>query len=97
MEEKIICSAVYYSKFDKDLEHKPKNITSGLIVYGPRHSHCFDTLAQILNFENIEHEKIIQGFVDRYEAWKIAQNSNQLICKRDKTEKDWILFGEDLY
>lgn len=104
MEEKIVCSAVYYPKFDKELEHKPKNIKNWLIVYGPRHSHCFDTLAQILNLETLEHEKLVQGFVtdkqrfvDRYEAWKIAQSSNQLICKRDKTEKDWILFSEDLY
>lgn len=104
MEERIICSAVYYPPYDKNLEHKPKNIESWLVVYGPRHSQCFDTLAQILDLETMEHEKIVQGFitdkqrfVNRYEGWKIAQKSNQLICKRDIEEKDWILFSEDLY
>jgi len=124
--EKVICSAIYYNvefkdenekleynKYISDFIHLPKNIKNWIVIYWPRHSHCFEILYKIFeNKININKLYIIQwfittknNFVNRNEAYKIAVHSWQL--KNIVENKKWNinsdiniekeLFSEDLY
>lgn len=84
--EFIICSAIWY----KDLSTQgllPKNITKGIVVLGYRHMHGVGDYEQgfITN---------LNRFVDRYEAFDIAKNANQIINSNPIKR---ILFSEDLW
>lgn len=99
----IICSAVYSPSYVWEVSFNPKNIEKGIVVYWPRHSHCYEQLSKMCNIDDINHKEVIHWFVtsqnmfvDRYEWYKIAKNAWQLICKRKEVERE-MLFSEDLY
>jgi len=100
-QEYILCAAILYPEYDKKVFHLPKNIQQWLVIYWPRHSHCFSILSE-MKIENFKNSNIIQGFVtskqkfvSREEAFVIAKEANQL--KDVDNKKSSILFSEDLY
>lgn len=92
--EKILCAAIHFDDGNK-YEHQPKNIESGFVVSGRRHSNCYATLSAIGKVLKLEERALYafervgrdeQGFitnlnryVNRKEAMKIAKAANQLI------------------
>lgn len=95
-EERILCAAIYY-KNDKYYPHQPKGILNGFVICGRRHHNCISILS-IMNLPKNVH--IEQGFitnldrfVDREEAFIIAEKTGQLLFKH----KTGSLFSEDLY
>ena len=92
--EKILCSALDYN---------------GIIICGHRHSDCYNILNGILSKHNVEDElpeRTSQGFltsfnrfVDRREAWIIAEKNNQIEFGKSVSdlEKKSILISENLY
>jgi hypothetical protein len=105
MEERIICSAIWFDDSNNHV-HQPINIKSGFVICGMRHHNCFTTLSVLSDYDfkkvtefkkgMINHE--VQGFittknrfVDREEAAIIAFNSGQISVQIEK------LFSEDLY
>jgi outer membrane protein assembly factor BamB len=89
--KKIICAAI--------------RLENGKIYYGHRHSHCIDAANGELSWEmsrkQIMEVKKEQGFVttegefvNRHEAWKIAQAANQIIRN---TGGGGTLYSEDIY
>lgn len=104
MKEQIQCAAIWFH--DNLLyDHQPMNVKSGFVVCGHRHHNCFMT-AYILQSSR-EYIKLnkTQGFltntnrfVDRYEAFKIAKEANQIL--EDSSlylAKEGKLYSEDLY
>ena len=94
MIEQILCAAVHLQT-GKEIEHQPKNISSGIVVCGLRHCNCL-LIAWQLDPE--KKAKRVQGFltnknrfVERVEGAEIAFKAKQIseIKKR--------LFSEDLY
>lgn len=81
--EFIACSAVWYQD-GKERIHNPRNVESGLVVYGIGHHHCFALLGEM--FPKREYlAKYADGFmtshcrfVDRKEGMEIARLQNQL-------------------
>ena len=102
MEEKIICSAIWYKELNTPV-YRPVNIESGVVVCGHRHPHCIHTLVALTGKRSVEKEvgKYTQGFltntnrfVDREEGAKIALESGQIEkLNYSKTR----LYSEDLY
>ena len=95
--EYILCAAIYYNDFIKH-EQQPFNIKTGYVVCGLRHCNCF-AIAQMIT--TIRHPQI-QGFitnfgkfVDRKEAFNIAEKAGQLLDMGTKSERS--LISEDLY
>ena len=100
--EKIVCSAVYF-KDGKEHPHQPRNIKTGIVISGLRHCNCFATARIIrLHQENESSQGFIttnHNYVDRYEAYKIAEKNKQFLdsprVPHDKFNQQ--LFSEDLY
>ncbi len=92
MTEKIVCAAILIPKYSGG--HK-----DDLIVCGLRHSDCIKTFVM---FEGVPiPNSSIQGFittrnrfVDRAEAWIIAENGNQII---NNLHNKGSLMSENLY
>lgn len=91
--ERIICAAI-------------KVVDTGKVYYGHRHSHCISAmngeLSWELNRKQIGTLTTVQGFitsekrfVDRVEAFVIAQENNQIINPNETRGTD--LYSEDLY
>lgn len=91
MKEFIICAAI--------------KLASRKIYYGHRHCHCLNAmngqLSWTMNRQEImkinEEEGFITSlnrFVDRQEAWKIAEENNQII---QQSGGKGTLYSEDLY
>lgn len=81
--EYILCAAIHI-KDGNVSEHKPVNITSGLVIVGRRHYDCYTIIKEIYNIDDYQKLKEIQGFltntnrfVDRKEAYLIAKAANQ--------------------
>lgn len=105
MEQKeyILCAAIHY---EDGIEHlsQCKNIKTGFVISGRRHDNCIMTYVIIRDILNGEIKRFpdTQGFitntdrfVNRAEAFKIAQAAGQLIVPDDSKEN--ILTSEDLY
>ncbi len=103
--EIILCAAVWY----KEIEVKkfipvnilPKNCDKGLVFCGHRHAQCIYTKCSITGLRDCESGENEQGFltnknrfVDRKEAWLIAEKANQIIRR---SGGHGTLYSEDLY
>jgi len=109
MKEKILMSAIYITGINAEAEilvneiyeqtYKPKNVSSGFVIYGYRHSHCFEILAKIEGIESLRGKiAVTQGFIsnrdyfhNRFAAAVIASDAGQI---KEITEQ---LYSEDLY
>ncbi len=101
MEEKIICSAIWYKEQPTAI-YKPTNVDVGVVVCGHRHPHCIHTFIALTGKRSIKPEcgEYIQGFltnlnrfVDRFEALEIAKKQNQIINPNVGNQ----LYSEDIY
>jgi len=96
--ERIICAAMHIDNGKPNQFEEPLNIKTGIVIYGPRHHNCFDTVSLFWKDEDYKNFKIIQGywtsetrFVDRHEGAIIAFNAGQT-----KTNVK-TLYSEHLY
>ncbi len=102
MDERILCAAIWYKKVEPRASHRPINTPGGIVLCGFRHG---DVISQVLpltgkrQFELGEH---VQGFltnknrfVDREEAWGIAEKQGQIFRKNVGGEGK--LYSEHLY
>jgi hypothetical protein len=94
--EKIICAAIHFND-GRQYPQQPSNIEKGLVIAGLRHCNCFGTMSAT-KFSKATPN--IQGFitnknrfVNRKEAFAIAEKAGQLIAQHQKDH----LFSEDLY
>ena len=95
--ERILCAATYYND---NLKHEcqPKNITIGYVIAGRRHSNSIITGLLITPKILPTTQGFITSFdrfVDRHEAFKIAEIADQLLIKT--TTRTKALISEDLY
>lgn len=96
--EFIVCSAVWYQDGEKRV-HSPRNVESGLVVYGVGHHHCFALLGEMFpDRRYLAHTE--DGFmtshlrfVDRIEGKEIAKREGQMNCELERTE----LFSENIF
>lgn len=107
MEEKIICSAIWYKELElkkpEVLEPRgfsPYNVDKGIVFCGWRHPNCMYQMIAITGLKDYEAGESEQGFltnknrfVDRKEGAKIALAADQI----DKLKYGTILYSEDLY
>lgn len=107
--EYILCAAIYFND-GKEYDHQPKNIKTGFVIAGRRHSNCYATLSAISKALNLEERALVfferidrdsQGFitnlnryVDRKEGYEIAKVAKQLRISEHESK---ILVSEDLY
>ena len=103
MEEKIICSAIWYKELPTPV-FRPDNVEDGCVVCGLRHMHCIYIMNALTGKRSVEPEvgKYIQGFltnknrfVDRVEGLQIALEQNQIIDLKEVRGNR--LHSEDLY
>lgn len=107
MEERIICSAIWYKELSLKKElptysYLPKNLTHGVVFCGHRHSQCIYTKCAVTGLRDAESGEYIQGFltsnnrfVDRKEALEIALYQNQVLdVSKIRGNR---LYSEDLY
>lgn len=101
--EYILCAAIHY-KDGKQYKHQPKNIATGFVVCGRRHHNIIGTLAMAFNYPT--KLDTVQGFitssdrfVDRYEGWEIAKDSDQIKFGKVASDKGEgsMLISENLY
>lgn len=98
--ERVLCAAVYVDD-SVGHNHQPKNIKTGFVVSGWRHHNCLSTLYITTRKKAHEHpSRVLQGFltttnryVDRAEAYTIAQREGQFIQPGRAGE----LYSEDIY
>lgn len=105
MKEYILCAAIWYKELPTQ-RLLPKNLTQGIVVCGHRHGHCIDIMKMLSNLRTVRFGpecvgETIQGFltnnnrfVDRQEAFEIAEKQNQL---NDRPRAGRDLYSEDLY
>lgn len=89
--EYILCAAVWYKEIKSIKEipfnsTNPLNCPTGLVFSGHRHGQCIYTKCAITGLRDCESGENEQGFltnlnrfVDRQEAWKIAEKANQIV------------------
>jgi hypothetical protein len=104
MEERIICSAIWYKELPTQ-HFLPKNVTVGIVVCGHRHAHCIDIVKSLSGLRTVKLSpdgvgETIQGFltntnrfVDRVEGAEIALKCKQI----EKLNYGNQLYSEDLY
>lgn len=98
--EHILCAAIWYDDGKEYKNHfKPKNIRTGFVVCGRRHSNCGAILSLMSDFP-FKKEQLKEGFltstdrfVDRIEGRKIAFLAKQI----EDEEPDGVLISEELY
>lgn len=107
MNEKILCSAVWYKdiKSQKDVPircYLPNNVDTGVVFIGHRHGNCIYTKYAITGLRDGEDGEHVQGFltsknrfVDREEALQIALKENQVLNINEIRGNR--LYSEDLY
>jgi len=102
-QEWILCAAVHYDDGQDTYIHQPKNIKTGYVVAGRRHHNCITIHSMLKGLRDVPNNfPIIQGFltsrdrfVNREEAFDIAEGANQLNDRTRFTNR--TLFSEDLY
>lgn len=97
VKEYILCAAIHY-KDNIKREHQPKNIETGVVVCGRRHSNCFITLFMISDEKNFNNENSTQGFLtseDRFVDRKIGMHIALRVGQIKKKQN--TLISEDLY
>lgn len=99
--EYILCAATHYND-GVVYKEQPKNIESGIVVCGRRHSNSIMTLIQ-LKCDGVNDKLMIQGFItsknrflNREDAYIIAMKENQ-IWHNPHDNDSHILVSEDLY
>lgn len=98
--EYIICAAIHYqSLLMGKLTHHPKNVDSGFVVCGHRHSNIIELTHKLCGFSL--HDSDIQGFltsknrfINRKEATIIAREANQLSKPHYEGQE---LYSENIY
>jgi hypothetical protein len=107
MEEKIVCSAVWYKELElkKDMPtytYLPKNLDKGIVFCGFRHGQCIYSKYAITGLRDAESGENEQGFltsknrfVSREEGLEIALKQNQFIDLKEIRGNQ--LYSEDLY
>jgi hypothetical protein len=103
MEERIICSAIWYKDFLKPI-HSVVNVDRGVVLCGHRHAHIIHQHVTLMGKSAIQMGENIQGFltsknrfVDRKEGMEIAIANNQLIGKSAYKKIGQNLYSEDIY
>ena len=89
--EKILCLAIWYKELPLVRTFKanvlPINCDRGVVFCGFRHPHCMYSMISVTGKRSVETEvgKYVQGFltsknrfVDRKEAWIIAEREGQI-------------------
>jgi hypothetical protein len=110
MEERIICSAIWYKELPlkrpdvlKPRGSAPYNVDEGIVFCGWRHPNCMHQMMAITGKRSVESEvgKYIQGFltntnrfVDREEGARIALDFGQIEKLNYSKNR---LYSEDLY
>lgn len=96
---KILCAAVWHQNHYQAIE-QPKNILTGCVFVGRRHSNCYEQI--IIQGIPVGYGDCIDGFItnDNYfltrkEAFKTALKAEQLLKYVDKASK--LLISEMLY
>lgn len=100
-DERILCAAIWYKSVEPRAAHRPINTPGGVVLCGYRHG---DVISQVLPLVG-ERQYIlgehVQGFltsknrfVDREEAWTIAEQQGQIVKKLSGNK---ILYSENLY
>lgn len=104
-QEKILCAAIWYKGIaplknpELVINGAPKNIDSGIVICGHRHSNCLYTAVAMWGEQaKLNYNTTVQGFltshnrfVERPEAAKIAWEAKQIDRELDG------LMSEDLY
>lgn len=100
MEERIICSAIWYLDL-KTPVFKPINTDNGIVFCGHRHPHCLHQMIAMTGKRQCEAGEEIQGFltnlnrfVNRTEAATIALSCGQI---KELQYSSSELYSEDLY
>ncbi len=100
--EYILCAAIHY-KDGGSYPHQPKNVDSGLVMAGRRHSDCIAMLSLLNGYNKSLVGRDAQGFltshnrwVSRSEAYLIAKAAGQLLHNLHDPANP-ILISEDLY
>jgi hypothetical protein len=81
----------------------PVNINNGFVILGRGHKECDDLAEDLVDFAVIDDIDKVYGFlttsnrfVDRYEAFQIAKNADQLFSFIDKNQ-DTLWAGDIFY
>jgi hypothetical protein len=101
--DRILCAAVHFLDLPPSTISKSINIDRGLVITGRRHCDCYATLFALTSQETIDSAgDDVQGFltasnrfVDRFEAFEIAKNAEQLLPQVDRSGN--LLISEMLY
>ena len=98
--ERILCAAIWYKDWPV-AKISPVNINSGVVMCGHRHGHIIHQHVAMMGKRAAEMGEYEQGFltdagrfVDREEAWIIAEKANQII---QQSGGYGTLYSEDLY
>ena len=104
--EYIVCAANwYYGDPDARIyyNHQPSNIKYGYVICGFRHNNCIQTKYLLSGLKIHDGRNLISGFltsknrfVDRKEAYEIADSQNQIVHKSGNLNER-ILYSEDIY
>jgi hypothetical protein len=105
MEERIICSAIWY-KMQPTAKLMPINIDYGVVLCGHRHPHIIYQMLALTGLRTVQSGENSVGdneqgfltnlnrFVNRKEAWIIAEKANQII---NVSGGKCTLYSEDIY
>lgn len=102
---RILCAANWYKTEDK-VHHQPKNVSTGFVVAGRRHSSIYPVVAHISGpgrdaLRDVEEQGFLTSdnrWVNRHEAYDIAETANQLnMAEVRRRGGHRVLYSEDLY
>jgi len=104
--EKIVCAAIWYKDLPTQEHHNCTNVDRGVVICGWRHGNIIATCKTLTGKRTVEFGENAAGdheqgfltshnrFVDRKEAWLIAERENQIV--RFSGGKG-VLYSEDIY
>lgn len=93
-DEYILCAAIHYKDGIRRI-HQPKNIRSGFVICGFRHSNCIMTLRNMVPTNN---NNSTQGFLTSKNRFVDRQKAAKIAFKSDQIEKRVsALISEELY